>query len=100
MFVAHGCTAGFYAGVGRLLGVLKVSICFIGSSRRVLQIYLTTLTTLPIKNFQHLKIKTDEAIFLEIFAIVSSASDTNTDVKFIENGCDILPLFVCILENP
>ena len=37
--------------------------------------------------------------FLEISAFVSSANDTNTDVKFIENGCDLLQLFVCILET-
>ena len=29
-FVAHVCSAGFYGGVGRPSGVLKVLICFIG----------------------------------------------------------------------
>ena len=61
-------------------------------------IYLTTLPTLPIKNLQYLKY--GQSYSLEIFAIVSSANDTKTDVKFIVNFNDILPVFVCILDNP
>ena len=64
----------------------------------IFEIYLTTLPTLPIKNFQYLK--NGQSSILEIFAIVLSANHTNTDVKFIKNGYDILQLFVCILDSP
>ena len=55
---------------------------YIGCIIYVGEIYLTTLPTLPIKNLQHLK--NLQSNFLEIFTMVSSVKDTNTDVQFIK----------------